>query len=101
MMAAQLRDSRESEGTGISQALKEGLNNNNSSSSLGNGAEKEVKKEKLVLKNRAGKSRSPYVKGHENNPVKWQIWGEEAVELARRENRLLFLSIGYSACHCK
>jgi len=36
-----------------------------------------------------------------NNPVAWQLWGDEAIELARSENKLLFVSIGYSACHCK
>lgn len=36
-----------------------------------------------------------------NNPVAWQLWGDEAIDLARRENKLLFVSIGYSACHCK
>ncbi|EPE36967.1 Six-hairpin glycosidase [Glarea lozoyensis ATCC 20868] len=82
--------------TGISQALKEGLTNNSTASVE---TQDVPKKEKLVLRNRAGESRSPYVQGHKNNPVAWQLWGEEAVELARRENRLLFLSVGYSACH--
>ena len=36
-----------------------------------------------------------------NNPVAWQLWDAEAIDLARRYNRLIFLSIGYSACHCK
>lgn len=36
-----------------------------------------------------------------NNPVAWQLWGDEAIELAKKENKLLFISIGYSACHCK
>jgi uncharacterized protein YyaL (SSP411 family) len=35
-----------------------------------------------------------------NNPVAWQLWGDEAIELAKKENKLLFVSIGYSACHC-
>ncbi|KFY78521.1 hypothetical protein V499_02344, partial [Pseudogymnoascus sp. VKM F-103] len=52
-----------------------------------------------ALRNRAGESRSPYVRGHMNNPVAWQIFGDEAIELAKRENKLLFISIGYSACH--
>ncbi|KFY57011.1 hypothetical protein V497_05841 [Pseudogymnoascus sp. VKM F-4516 (FW-969)] len=51
------------------------------------------------LKNRAAESRSPYVRGHRNNPVAWQIFGDEAIELAKKENKLLFISIGYSACH--
>lgn len=54
-----------------------------------------------MLVNRAGESRSPYVRAHKNNPVKWQIWGDEAIELAKKENRLLFVSVGYSACHCE
>ena len=35
-----------------------------------------------------------------NNPVAWQMWDSEALDLARKHNRLLFLSIGYAACHC-
>lgn len=35
-----------------------------------------------------------------NNPVAWQMWGSEALDLAKRHNRLLFVSIGYAACHC-
>lgn len=41
------------------------------------------------------------VRGHMNNPVAWQVWDAEAMELAKKHNRLIFLSIGYSACHCK
>ncbi|KAK7706757.1 hypothetical protein SLS57_009567 [Botryosphaeria dothidea] len=48
------------------------------------------------LVNRLSESRSPYVRGHMNNPVSWQMWGPEAIELARKTNRLLFVSIG---CH--
>ncbi|KAF4168341.1 hypothetical protein CNMCM6936_002797 [Aspergillus lentulus] len=51
------------------------------------------------LVNRLRDSRSPYVRAHMNNPVAWQLWDAEAIELARRYNRLIFLSIGYSACH--
>jgi uncharacterized protein YyaL (SSP411 family) len=42
---------------------------------------------------------SPYLLQHRNNPVDWRPWGEEALELARREDRPILLSIGYSACH--
>ncbi|KAL8803133.1 MAG: hypothetical protein Q9200_006341, partial [Gallowayella weberi] len=55
--------------------------------------------EKLRLVNRLGESRSPYVRGHMNNPVAWQMWGDESLALAKKHNRLLFLSIGYAACH--
>ncbi|MDH5528355.1 MAG: thioredoxin domain-containing protein, partial [Nitrospirota bacterium] len=49
--------------------------------------------------NRLADETSPYLLQHANNPVAWYPWGEEALELARRENRPIFLSIGYSACH--
>jgi hypothetical protein len=42
---------------------------------------------------------SPYLLQHARNPVDWHPWGEEAFELARREDRPVFLSIGYSTCH--
>jgi uncharacterized protein YyaL (SSP411 family) len=34
------------------------------------------------------------------NPVAWQMWGPEALELAKTHGRLIFISIGYAACHC-
>ncbi len=42
---------------------------------------------------------SPYLLQHAHNPVDWYPWGEEALETARTEDRPIFLSIGYSACH--
>jgi uncharacterized protein YyaL (SSP411 family) len=42
---------------------------------------------------------SPYLKQHVHNPVDWYPWGPEALALARRLDRPIFLSIGYSACH--
>ena len=42
---------------------------------------------------------SPYLLQHAHNPVDWYPWGGEAFERARRENKPIFLSIGYSACH--
>jgi len=42
---------------------------------------------------------SPYLLQHAANPVDWYPWGNEALEKARRENKPIFLSIGYSACH--
>ncbi|KAF2811716.1 uncharacterized protein BDZ99DRAFT_461711, partial [Mytilinidion resinicola] len=53
----------------------------------------------LKLVNRLSESRSPYVRSHMNNPVAWQMWGSEAIALAKKSNRLLFVSIGYAACH--
>ena len=45
------------------------------------------------------KESSPYLLQHANNPVQWYAWGEEALEKARQENKPIFLSVGYSACH--
>ncbi|MEX2356331.1 MAG: thioredoxin domain-containing protein [Thermaerobacterales bacterium] len=42
---------------------------------------------------------SPYLRQHAYNPVDWYPWGDEALERARREDKPIFLSIGYSACH--
>ena len=46
----------------------------------------------------AGES-SPYLLQHADNPVDWYPWGDEALERARDEDKPIFLSIGYSACH--
>lgn len=42
---------------------------------------------------------SPYLLQHAHNPVNWQSWGEKALNQAKSENKLLLISIGYSACH--
>jgi len=42
---------------------------------------------------------SPYLVQHAHNPVNWQPWGEKALNQAKTENKLLLISIGYSACH--
>ncbi|WP_270088368.1 thioredoxin domain-containing protein [Sphingobacterium sp. SYP-B4668] len=42
---------------------------------------------------------SPYLKQHAHNPVHWMPWGEEALTKAKNENKLIIISIGYSACH--
>ena len=49
--------------------------------------------------NRLAGETSPYLLQHAGNPVDWYPWGEEALEKARSENKPIFLSIGYSACH--
>ena len=51
------------------------------------------------MPNRLANSTSPYLLQHADNPVDWHEWGEEAFALARLEDRPVFLSIGYSACH--
>ncbi len=49
--------------------------------------------------NRLIKEKSPYLLHHAYNPVDWHPWGEEAFEKARREDKPIFLSIGYLSCH--
>ena len=49
--------------------------------------------------NRLAQETSPYLLQHAHNPVDWYPWGEEAFAKARAEERPIFLSIGYSACH--
>jgi uncharacterized protein YyaL (SSP411 family) len=49
--------------------------------------------------NRLAHEKSPYLLQHAHNPVDWYPWGEEAFAKARRENKSIFLSIGYSTCH--
>jgi len=51
------------------------------------------------MPNRLARESSPYLRQHANNPVDWYPWGDEAFEKARREDRPVFLSIGYSSCH--
>ncbi|MDB5131164.1 MAG: hypothetical protein JWR02_913 [Mucilaginibacter sp.] len=49
--------------------------------------------------NHLANSTSPYLLQHANNPVNWYPWGAEALQKAKDENKLILVSIGYSACH--
>jgi hypothetical protein len=51
------------------------------------------------MTNRLAKSNSPYLLQHQDNPVDWYAWGEEALDRAIKEDKPIFLSIGYAACH--
>ncbi|MEW6413822.1 MAG: thioredoxin domain-containing protein [Pseudomonadota bacterium] len=51
------------------------------------------------MPNRLATESSPYLLQHADNPVDWYPWGAEALERARREDKPILLSIGYSACH--
>ncbi len=42
---------------------------------------------------------SPYLLQHAHNPVEWHAWNDETLELAKKENKLILISIGYSSCH--
>jgi uncharacterized protein len=52
-----------------------------------------------MFTNRLAREKSPYLLQHAHNPVDWYAWGEAAFEKARRENKPIFLSVGYSTCH--
>ncbi|HUP80550.1 MAG TPA: DUF255 domain-containing protein, partial [Pirellula sp.] len=45
------------------------------------------------------KESSPYLLQHAHNPVDWYPWGEDALERAKTEKKMIFLSVGYAACH--
>ncbi|HEY1716933.1 MAG TPA: thioredoxin domain-containing protein [Verrucomicrobiae bacterium] len=49
--------------------------------------------------NRLAQEKSPYLLQHAHNPVDWFAWNDDAFEKARRENKPVFLSVGYSTCH--
>ncbi len=53
----------------------------------------------MAVMNRLADATSPYLLQHAENPVDWYPWGPEALARAREEDRPIFLSIGYSACH--
>ena len=54
---------------------------------------------KLEMPNCLAHETSPYLLQHAHQPVDWYPWGKEALEKAKTENKLIFLSIGYSTCH--
>ncbi len=51
------------------------------------------------MPNRLAQETSPYLQQHADNPVDWHPWGEEALRLAREQDKPILLSVGYSACH--
>ncbi|NGM63144.1 thioredoxin domain-containing protein [Sphingobacterium sp. SGG-5] len=51
------------------------------------------------MANKLQNETSPYLQQHAHNPVHWMPWGEEALTKAKQENKLIIVSIGYSACH--
>lgn len=52
-----------------------------------------------ALQNRAGDSSSPYVQSHASTPVAWQLLDDEATQRAKKENKLIFMNIGFKSCH--
>jgi uncharacterized protein YyaL (SSP411 family) len=55
--------------------------------------------DKAPFVNRLTDHPSPYLAMHGNDPVRWQVWGKDAVQLAKKLNRPLFISSGYFSCH--
>jgi hypothetical protein len=51
------------------------------------------------MSNRLAQSKSLYLRKHAENPIDWWYWCDEALETARREDKPIFLSVGYSSCH--
>ena len=51
------------------------------------------------MSNRLALEDSPYLQQHKNNPIDWFAWCDEAFEIAKKENKPIFISIGYSSCH--
>ena len=51
------------------------------------------------MSNHLADQSSPYLMQHVDNPVDWYPWGEEAFSKAQKEDKPVFLSIGYSTCH--
>ncbi|CAK9826502.1 Spermatogenesis-associated protein 20 [Anthophora retusa] len=58
-----------------------------------------LKSAEAQKKNRLGTEKSPYLLQHATNPVDWYPWCDEALEKARKEDKCIFLSVGYSTCH--
>jgi len=54
---------------------------------------------RAIYTNRLILDSSPYLVQHAHNPVNWYSWGPEAFAQAKKENKLVFLSVGYSTCH--
>ncbi len=50
-------------------------------------------------RNNLDKASSPYLQQHKDNPIHWQEWNKEVLEYAKKNNKLIFVSIGYATCH--
>ncbi|MEZ4771648.1 MAG: thioredoxin domain-containing protein [Bacteroidia bacterium] len=69
------------------------------SASCNSQTQKNINKGKHPYTNQLINSTSPYLQQHAHNPVNWYPWGEEALNKAKNEDKLLIISIGYAACH--
>ncbi|TDZ32650.1 Spermatogenesis-associated protein 20 [Colletotrichum spinosum] len=82
----------------LSQAARAENNTPSSSSQLAAALQAQTQ-EFTPLVNRVGQSKSPYVRSHASGRVAWQLLDDATTERARRENKLIFLHIGFKACH--
>ena len=53
----------------------------------------------LINKNSLANDPSPYLQQHKDNPVNWQTWSKDILEVARKNKKPILLSIGYASCH--
>src|SRR5690348_1049037 len=67
--------------------------------SCGQGSHPQKKGEEYPYTNALIHESSPYLLMHAHNPVNWYPWGEEALRKAKKEDKLLIISIGYASCH--
>src|SRR5258708_7330901 len=63
------------------------------------GQKTSIKENKTMHSNALIHETSPYLLQHAHNPVDWYPWGDEALNKAKKENKMLLISVGYAACH--
>src|SRR5262245_42011644 len=89
-----MSDARRSLGTALTALLLVGSIACRLDSALAEGGAR-----KPARANRLAKETSPYLLLHAHNPVDWYPWGPEAFDRAKKENKPVFLSVGYSSCY--
>ena len=83
----------------LSASEKSGSEDSAGEDSKTKATESEKTKHKAMFTNRLSKETSPYLLLHQHNPVDWYPWGPAAFEKAKQENKIIFLSVGYSSCY--
>lgn len=98
MMSAQLQQSEAAGNRNVSQTVAAATS---SPAAAVTPAPTQAAGRGVSMRNRAGDSKSPFVRAHADTLVSWQLLDDEAVERAKRENKLIFMTIGYLASHCE
>src|SRR5262245_57333337 len=83
----------------IEQALKQGVSSPRDAEDASPAEPSAGATPSYAYTNRLVREASPYLQMHAHNPVDWYPWGEDAFQRARQENKPIFLSVGYAACH--